>query len=80
MVAQQIRRQARNVARGRLNPGAGENPLKVAITFSDEWVFAQIQRLAVERQSSFASVVRLLCADGLAVHGVRRPRKGDVEC
>ena len=51
------------------------NPLKVAIEFDDEWVFAMIQQMAVERGVSFASIVRRLCADGLRLHGRKRPKE-----
>ena len=65
------------VARGKINPKPGESPLKVAIQFDDEWVFAQIQRIAVENNVSFASVARRLVSDGLAVNGIRRPKKSE---
>lgn len=74
MASKMVKRRIERIARGRIEIARG-NPLKVAIQFDDEWVFATIQQMAAERGVSFASIVRRLCADGLRLYGYKRPRE-----
>lgn len=67
-----VSRHIDHIARGKTEIKQGESPLKVAIQFDDEWVFGQVQRLAAEQGVSFASIVRRMVKDGLAVNGIRK--------